>query len=77
VHFEDDARTFAAAGLCGVNGIFSGEAGLTFVPSGIISDGDRQALNGRVGRTLPWPSGSMTRGQAAVFICQQMGWPTG
>jgi hypothetical protein len=77
VRFEDDPRTFAAAHQCGVNGVFSGEDGLTFVPGGAVSDADRQTLNDRVGRTLPWPAGAMTRAQAAIFICQQMGWPVG
>jgi hypothetical protein len=77
VLFEDDPRVFAAAHLCGVNGVFSGEEGLTFVPSGSVSEADQQTLNDRLGKTLDWPGGSMTRGQAAVFICQQMGWPVG
>ncbi|MGP6157005.1 MAG: FAD-dependent oxidoreductase [Vulcanimicrobiaceae bacterium] len=77
VRFEDDPRVYAAAHLCGVNGVFSGEDGLTFVPSGSISEADQETLNERVGQDLDWPGGSMTRGQAAVFICQQMGWPVG
>jgi hypothetical protein len=77
VLFEDDPRTFAAANLCGVNGVFTGEGGLTFAPSDSLSNADRQALNDRLGRTLDWPAGPLTRGQAAVFICQQMGWPVG
>jgi hypothetical protein len=77
VLFENDARTYAAVHLCGVNGIFSGEGGLTFVPAGSFSAADQQTVDGKVGRTLNWPAGQMTRGQAAVFICQQMGWPVG
>jgi pimeloyl-ACP methyl ester carboxylesterase len=77
VSFADDPRTYAAVHLCGVNGVFSGEEGLTFVPSGAVSPGDQQTLNDRLGRSLNWPDGPMNRGQAAVFICQQMGWPVG
>lgn len=77
VLFENDPRTYAAAHLCGVNGVFSGEAALTFVPSGQISDADRQTLNDRLGKKLDWPSTAMTRGEAAIFICEQMGWPVG
>jgi len=77
VDFEDDPRTYAAVHLCGVNGVFSGEGGLSFAPSDTISASDQEALNGRVGKNLPWPSGTMTRGQAAIFICEQMGWPVG
>lgn len=77
VVFEDDPRTYAAAHLCGVNGVFSGVGGLAFDPSGSLSTADRQTLNGRLGKTLDWPTGAMTRGQAAIFICEQMGWPLG
>jgi hypothetical protein len=77
VSFEEDPRTYAAVHLCGVNGVFSGEAGLTFDPSGAISATDQQTLSERLGQSLNWPSGAMTRGQAAVFICEQMGWPVG
>jgi len=77
VRFEDDPTFYAAAHFCGVNGVFSGEGGLTFVPQGSISSADQQTLNGRVGRDLPWPSATMTRRDAAIFVCQQMGWPIG
>jgi len=75
VRFEDDPTTFAAAHVCGVNGIFSGEEGLTFVPGGAVTDADRQTLDERVGRELTWPADPLTRGQTAIFICRQMGWP--
>jgi pimeloyl-ACP methyl ester carboxylesterase len=77
VSFENDPQTYAAVHLCGVNGVFSGEAGLTFDPSGAISATDQQTLSERLGKSLDWPSGPMTRGQAAIFICRQMGWPVG
>gem|GEM_PF-5537190 len=77
VLFEDDPRAFAAAHVCGARGIFFGAGDLRFVPSGIVSGDVEQTLNVRLGRNLTWPSGSMTRAQAAVFICEQMGWPIG
>ena len=77
VRFEDDPHVFAAAHQCGVNGVFSGADGLRFAPGDPFADGDKQALNQRLGKQLAWPAGPMTRGQAAVFICQQMGWPVG
>jgi hypothetical protein len=77
VLFEDDPRAFAAAHVCGARGIFFGAGDLRFVPSGIVSGDVEQTLNVRLGRDLTWPSGSMTRAQAAVFICEQMGWPIG
>jgi hypothetical protein len=77
VRFEDDPRTYAAVHHCGVNGVFSGKGGLAFVPHDRVSPADRQALDQRLGRELPWPPGRMTRGEAAIFICEQMGWPLG
>jgi len=77
VAFDTDPKTYAAVHHCGVHGIFSGEEALTFVPSGALSASDQQALNGRVGKDLPWPGGTLTRGDAAIFICEQMGWPLG
>ncbi len=75
VRFADDPRVFAAAHHCGVNGVFSGADGLRFAANDPISESDRQTLNGRLGKKLPWPAGALTRGEAAVFICRQMGWP--
>ncbi len=59
-----------------MNGVFSGADGLRFAPDDPFSD-DRQALDKRLGSSSPWPAGPMTRGQAAIFICEQMGWPVG
>ena len=75
VLFEEDPVVFAAAHQCGVRAVFAGEEGLTFVPSGGLSKGERQALDERLGRSLDWPAASMTRGEAAVFVCRRMGWP--
>ena len=36
---------------------------------------DRAAIDGRVGRTLPWPSGAMNRAETAVWLCGQLGIP--
>jgi len=77
VLLEDGARVFAAAHVCGARGVFFGGGDLRFVPGGNVSSSDQQTLSARVGWDLNWPSGSMTRGEAAVFVCQQMGWPVG
>ena len=78
VQFEDDPKTFAAVHLCGVNGVFSGgQGGLGFNPSGPADGGTRQAVDSNLGRALQWPAVPMTRAQAAVFVCEQMGWPIG
>ena len=75
ITFESDPELYAAAHFCGVNGIFEGENNFAFVPSATIDADTQQVLEGRLGRSLPWPSSSMERGDAAIFICNQMGWP--
>ena len=75
VTFDADPTLFAAAHFCGVNGVFSGEGGLAFDPGGAVTSDVQQTLDQRVGKALNWPDGAMTRGDAAIFICQQMGWP--
>jgi hypothetical protein len=76
VQFEDDPRTFAAAHLCAVNGVFSGgDPNFAFNPHSPADAATRQAIDDNVGRALPWPDADMTRADAAVFVCRQMGWP--
>jgi hypothetical protein len=58
-----------------VRGILSGTGGLAFSPSGAVSAADRAAIDGRVGRTLSWPSGAMNRAETAVWLCGQLGIP--
>ncbi|MBV8726725.1 MAG: FAD-dependent oxidoreductase [Candidatus Eremiobacteraeota bacterium] len=71
----NDPRGYAAAHICGIKELFAGEGGLAFVPAGRFSEADQQVLDGRLGRTLDWPSQAMTRIEAAIFICEHMGWP--
>ncbi|GAC1614552.1 MAG: FAD-dependent oxidoreductase [Vulcanimicrobiaceae bacterium] len=77
VRFEDDPRTYAAVHLCGVKGIFSGAGGLAFDPSGPATAAVRQAVDANLGKALTWPARTLTRAEAAVFVCEQMGWPIG
>lgn len=77
VRFEDDPRTYAAVHLCGVKGIFSGEGGLAFDPTGPATDAVRHAVDANLGKALAWPTRAMTRAEAAVFVCESMGWPIG
>lgn len=76
VLFETSAQAFAAIHLAAVHGIFQGVGGLAFDPNGAVSDADRQALDGRVGKALPWPSNAMNRAETAIWVCQQIGLPT-
>ncbi len=75
VTFEGDRRTFMAAHLTGVRGIFQGDGTLAFNPAGAVSPADRAALDARVGRALPWPAQAMNRGETAIWICDQLGLP--
>jgi hypothetical protein len=78
VRFEDDPRVFAAAHLCAVKRVFGGgQGGLGFNPSGAANAATRNAIDANLGKTLPWPDSPMTRAEAAVFVCEQMGWPIG
>ena len=78
VQFEDDARAFAAAHLCAVKGVFSGgQGGLGFDPSGPADDGTKKAIESNLGREFDWPDAVTTRAEAAIFVCEQMGWPIG
>jgi hypothetical protein len=75
VTFEGDPRTFIAAHLTGVQGIFQGDGTLAFHPAAAVSTADRQAIDSRVGHPLPWPAQAMNRGQTAIWICRQLGLP--
>lgn len=76
VLFENSAQAFAAIHLAAVRGIFQGVGGLAFDPGGTVSEADRQALDQRVGKALPWPPTPMNRAETAIWICQQLGLPT-
>lgn len=74
VPFENNERAFAAIHLCGVRGIFEGDGQtLDFQPGDELSQAGRDAVDERVGRQLPWPDQTLTRADAAVWICEQLG----
>jgi hypothetical protein len=73
VAFGDPA--FAAANLCGVAGIISGEeSDLNFRPQDDFGADARSAVDANLGRSLNWPTQPMTRAQAAAWILAQLGW---
>jgi hypothetical protein len=76
VIFEDGVQAYTAIQLLGARGTFEGD-GTTrnFDPSGDFPQADQQAIDERLNHTFNWPSGSLTRAQAAVLICQQLGIP--
>ena len=76
VKFEDDARAFAAIQLLGARGTFEGDGQTrNFDPGGDFPQAGRDAIDQRLSHTFNWPSGTMTRAQAAVLICEQLGLP--
>jgi hypothetical protein len=76
VKFEDDARAFAAIQLLGARGTFEGDGQTrNFDPGGDFPQSGRDAIDQRLNHSFNWPSGSMTRAQAAVLICEQLGLP--
>jgi hypothetical protein len=76
LNFTGDPKTFAAANLLGVRGYMSDLNSLHFRPGDTISQSERDAINSHAGRTLPWPATPMTRAQAAVWLCAELGLPS-
>ncbi len=76
LRFEQDGKTFAAANLIGARGLMSEPDSLHFRPADVMTRGERDAVNSRVGRQLPWPAKPMTRAQAAVWLCAELGLPS-
>lgn len=73
ITFGDAA--YAAAHLVGVAGIMSGESStsMDFQPSDPFGDSAKAAVEYKLGRSLNWPAGDLTRAQAAQWICTQLG----
>jgi hypothetical protein len=72
----DDPKTFAAAHLLGVRGFLSDPNSLHFRPAEAITQSEQDAASNHAGKVLPWPSGSMTRAQAALWLCAELGLPS-
>lgn len=68
-----DNTAFAAAHLLGVAGVMHGESSsMDFQPNDPFGDDAKNAVDANLGRSLNWPSGDMTRGQAAQWIVTQL-----
>ena len=67
-----DMPTFTAVQLLGVNGYASGYSDMSFKPDNPLSNQDKQDLDGSIGQQMNWPTGTMTRGEAATWISQQL-----
>ena len=69
----DDPNLFTAVQLLGVNGIMSGNPDMTYGPSAILTEVEQADIDSSVGRQLDWPSSAITRGQAALWLVNQLG----
>jgi hypothetical protein len=65
--------SYAAAHIMGVAGVMHGEStSMDFQPNDPFGAGAKAAVEANLGRTLSWPPGDMTRGQAAQWILTQL-----
>ena len=69
----DDPNLFTAVQLLGVNGIMSGNPDMTYGPSAILTEVEQADIDSAVGQQLNWPSTTITRGQAALWLVNQLG----
>jgi hypothetical protein len=74
--YTRDPKTFAAANLLGARGYLSDNITLHFRPNDRITKSEKDAANGHAGRQLPWPATTMTRAQAASWLCAELGLPS-
>ncbi len=76
VLYEVDERAYAAIHLLGTRGTFEGDGKTrNFDPGGDVPQADRDAIDERENRAFAWPDGALTRAEAAVLICEQLGLP--
>lgn len=64
---------FMATQLLGVAQIFPGGSDLLFNPDSRLTTGEKESVEQRIGGPLPWPQGSMTRGEAALWLARYLG----
>ena len=65
---------FEATQMLGVAGLFTGNGeDLSFEPDAPLPAAEQQDVAQDVGRDLAWPAGPLTRGEAAVWLAQELG----
>jgi FAD dependent oxidoreductase len=74
--YASDPKTFAAANLLGVRGFLADPSTLQFRPNDTITQSEQNAASTQAGRQLPWPEATMTRAEAAAWLCAELGLPT-
>lgn len=66
---------FAAIGMAGVRGAFEGDPGsLAFRPDDAFPASERAAMEAKLGQSFDWPTGNLTRAEAAAVVAKGMGW---
>jgi hypothetical protein len=68
----DTKDLFVAAHMLGVNGVMSGFDDMTLRPHEALTEQNRRDIERGVGRALDWPSGGLSRGQAALWLAQTL-----
>jgi hypothetical protein len=66
-------EAFAATQAIAMWGYWTGASSLNFVPNGALTDDVRNAVTDAAGEPLPWPSSSMSRGDAAIWLAGYLG----
>jgi hypothetical protein len=65
--------SYASAHILGAAGVMHGEStSMDFKPNDPFPDAAKAAVESNLARSLPWPPGSMTRGEAAQWIVTQL-----
>jgi hypothetical protein len=72
--YSTDAALYSAVNMLGVRGIVSGYDDMSYRPNAAIDDEFKLNVESNVGQSLNWPSAAMTRGQAAKWLVQQLGY---
>jgi hypothetical protein len=63
---------FIATQLVGISGVMSDSNSLEFSADKDLSQEDRTAIEKAIKKTLPWPTTTMSRGQAAQWLVHQL-----
>ncbi|HTD35149.1 MAG TPA: FAD-dependent oxidoreductase [Candidatus Elarobacter sp.] len=73
VPFGGAGDLFAHAQLAGVRGFITRPSALAFAANEPFGADERAAADAAAGSPLPWPSGTLSRGDAARFVVQHLG----
>ena len=69
---DPGSAPWAAVQMLGARGLASGEGDLQFHPGDPLTDDAKAAIAANLGSDIDWPSGAMTRGDAAIWLIGQL-----